>query len=117
MLDDCVSSASGMGAPLAGAENWRHRADSIFLSRNQIAELAEGRRDNDIVPLSQPPIDESRETDSPASPPQPGLMAVAVGTCVGMSTGIGIATGLVLAMPKTQLDVAAILHQALTLFA
>lgn len=117
MLDDCVSGASRMGAPLAGAENWRQRANSIFLSRNQIAELAEGRRDCVTVPLSQPRDDATRETDQPASPPQPGLMAVAVGTCVGMSTGIGIATGLVLAMPKSQLDVAAILHHALTLFA
>jgi len=107
--------------PVSGLVRWQERTGTIFLSREEIARLAEGGTHYVIVSLGNDADDPASLAGAEAADwkqrrMRTTLHAVAVGACIGASTGLSVASTYLVMTHKAPVSVVAFLERALTLF-
>lgn len=122
MSDGHISAKARGGSPVSSLDLWKEKTGTIFLSREDIARLAESG--SHCLILSLP--DDSEKDYAPANRVavtrrqrlmRTTLHAIAIGACIGASTGLSVASTFLVMTHKAPVSVVAILEQALTLFA
>ena len=126
MSDGEISAVAGGRETAAGVGRLGEDTGTVFLSREEIARLAEGGTHCLIISL---PSEYRRFGDAdeaviiggaPAKRRtlgQRALHAIAVGTCIGASTGLSVASTFVVMTQKAPTGVVAFIERAMTLFA
>lgn len=130
MSEPTLSAAPGHEHPDAGVEGWNDQAATIFLSKDEIARLAESGTHCLIIPLHGAGVSGGGEdavaagaSESGADEPRLGrqlrsaLNAIAIGASIGAPIGLTIAGAFLFMSQKSMADVVGILHRAITLFA
>ncbi|MBU1210846.1 MAG: hypothetical protein KJ587_06200 [Alphaproteobacteria bacterium] len=122
MSDGEVAARAGGGSTVSGLERWQERTGTIFLSREEIARLAESGSHYVILSLAEQADDTASRAPAEAAARKQlrmrtTLHAIAVGACIGASTGLSVASTFLLMTHKAPVSIVAFLEHALTLFA
>jgi hypothetical protein len=126
MSDHNLAADQSIGYSLADLGCLKDQPGTIFISHEELAQLAGSGRHCLIIPVS-PSLPEGGAEKNVGEAPQVAaatsgaprnhqgraLKAVAIGASIGVSIGVAVAGGLTLIIEKTGLDIAAIVQQAL----